>query len=195
MSNTSIISKIMLIFNILIILKKLKTLITLRNLTGKLTPEEWHRVLNSSGCQTSMSVFMFSCFHPCQFSCFIFFIHVSFYVFIHASFHVFVFSSTSVFMFSSMSVFMLSRFHWSIWILFSAQVELFCSEFLVFVPHALCSRAEVQDFFKRMDRDYDGRLSFGEFMGEETPLEKVSENLEIFKLFWQNGNPGVQEHG
>ena len=24
-----------------------------------------------------------------------------------------------------------------------------------------------------MDRDYDGRLSFGEFMGEETPLEKV----------------------
>ena len=25
-----------------------------------------------------------------------------------------------------------------------------------------------------MDRDYDGRLSFGEFMGEETPLEKVN---------------------
>ena len=25
-----------------------------------------------------------------------------------------------------------------------------------------------------MDRDYDGRLSFGEFMGEETPLEKVT---------------------
>ena len=35
-------------------------------------------------------------------------------------------------------------------------------------------RAEVEDFFKRMDRDYDGRLSFGEFMGEETPLEKVN---------------------
>ena len=31
----------------------------------------------------------------------------------------------------------------------------------------------MEDFFKRMDRDYDGRLSFGEFMGEETPLEKV----------------------
>ena len=31
----------------------------------------------------------------------------------------------------------------------------------------------MEEFFKRMDRDYDGRLSFGEFMGEETPLEKV----------------------
>merc|ERR1712156_6246 len=59
---------------------------------GKLTPEEWHRVLNSSGCQTSM--------------------------------------------------------------------------------------AEVEDFFKRMDRDYDGRLSFGEFMGEETPLEKVFKSMD-----------------
>ena len=39
---------------------------------------------------------------------------------------------------------------------------------------SLSSRAEVEDFFKRMDRDYDGRLSFGEFMGEETPLEKVN---------------------
>ena len=39
--------------------------------------------------------------------------------------------------------------------------------------YGLCARAEVEDFFKRMDRDYDGRLSFGEFMGEETPLEKV----------------------
>merc|ERR1712156_858028 len=59
---------------------------------GKLTPEEWHRVLNSSGCQTSM--------------------------------------------------------------------------------------AEVEDFFKRMDRDYDGRPSFGEFMGEETPLEKVFKSMD-----------------
>ena len=29
-----------------------------------------------------------------------------------------------------------------------------------------------------MDRDYDGRLSFGEFMGEETPLEKVFKNMD-----------------
>ena len=55
-----------------------------------------------------------------------------------------------------------------------------------------------------MDRDYDGRLSFGEFMGEETPLEKV--NL----FFWPNvcfhininkgrviklNHAGFQEHG
>ena len=29
-----------------------------------------------------------------------------------------------------------------------------------------------------MDRDFDGRLSFGEFMGEETPLEKVFKNMD-----------------
>ena len=29
-----------------------------------------------------------------------------------------------------------------------------------------------------MDRDYDGRLSFGEFMGEETPLEKVFKSMD-----------------
>ena len=40
------------------------------------------------------------------------------------------------------------------------------------------SRAEVSDFFDRMDRDFDGRLSFGEFMGEETPLEKVFKNMD-----------------
>ena len=39
-------------------------------------------------------------------------------------------------------------------------------------------RAEVSEFFDRMDRDFDGRLSFGEFMGEETPLEKVFKNMD-----------------
>ena len=55
-----------------------------------------------------------------------------------------------------------------------------------------------------MDRDYDGRLSFGEFMGEETPLEKVniifgqttvfisiSINVDLLKL----NHTGFQEHG
>merc|ERR1719153_1052692 len=59
---------------------------------GKLTKAEWHKVLNSSGCQTSME--------------------------------------------------------------------------------------EVSEFFDKMDRDYDGRLSFGEFMGEETPLEKVFKSMD-----------------
>ena len=36
----------------------------------------------------------------------------------------------------------------------------------------------MSDFFERMDRDYDGRLSFGEFMGEETPLEKVFKRMD-----------------
>ena len=29
-----------------------------------------------------------------------------------------------------------------------------------------------------MDRDYDGRLSFEEFMGEETTLEKLFKNMD-----------------
>ena len=58
-----------------------------------------------------------------------------------------------------------------------------------------------------MDRDYDGRLSFGEFMGEETPLEKVL-LVKILGFLEKNiceddleavGDadvvPGVQEHG
>ena len=44
--------------------------------------------------------------------------------------------------------------------------------------HFLSIRDEVSEFFDRMDRDYDGRLSFGEFMGEETPLEKVFKNMD-----------------
>jgi Ca2+-binding EF-hand superfamily protein len=39
-------------------------------------------------------------------------------------------------------------------------------------------RPEVEDFFKRMDRDFDGRLTFGEFMGEETALEKVFKKMD-----------------
>ena len=62
-----------------------------------------------------------------------------------------------------------------------------------------------------MDRDYDGRLSFGEFMGEETPLEKVLLVKILGKLLGKReldiceddleavGDadvvPGVQEHG
>ena len=41
-----------------------------------------------------------------------------------------------------------------------------------------CFRKEVSDFFDEMDRDFDGRLSFGEFVGEETPLEKVFKNMD-----------------
>ena len=32
--------------------------------------------------------------------------------------------------------------------------------------------------FDEKDRDYDGCLSFGEFMEEETPLEKVFKNMD-----------------
>ena len=41
-----------------------------------------------------------------------------------------------------------------------------------------CFREEVEDFFSRMDRDFDGRLSFEEFMGEESPIEKLFKNMD-----------------
>ena len=57
------------------------------------------------------------------------------------------------------------------------QCEINCSKkhpwTQIFFP-----REEVQEFFDKMDRDFDGRLSFGEFMGEETPLEKVFKNMD-----------------
>ena len=34
------------------------------------------------------------------------------------------------------------------------------------------------EFFDRMDRDYDGKLSFQEFMGEETPLERLFTSMD-----------------
>ena len=57
-----------------------------------------------------------------------------------------------------------------------------------FFAYGFFPRAEVEDFFKRMDRDYDGRLSFGEFLGEETPLEKVLIVLGVKCLgnYWEN---------
>ena len=39
-------------------------------------------------------------------------------------------------------------------------------------------RKEVEEFFDEMDRYFDGRLSFAEFMGEETPLEKLFKSMD-----------------
>ena len=39
-------------------------------------------------------------------------------------------------------------------------------------------REEVSEFFERMDRDFDGKLSFEEFMGEETPLERLFRSMD-----------------
>jgi Ca2+-binding EF-hand superfamily protein len=36
----------------------------------------------------------------------------------------------------------------------------------------------VEEFFASMDRDFDGRLTFEEFMGEETTLEKLFKNMD-----------------
>ena len=45
-----------------------------------------------------------------------------------------------------------------------------------------CFRQQVDQFFAAMDRDFDGRLTLEEFMGEETPIEK------LFKLMDKNGD-------
>ena len=39
-------------------------------------------------------------------------------------------------------------------------------------------RDEVEDFFKTMDRDFDQKLSFGEFLGEESHIEKIFKNMD-----------------
>ena len=43
----------------------------------------------------------------------------------------------------------------------------------------MVSREEVSEFFDRMDRDFDGKLSFEEFMGEETPLERLFRTMDV----------------
>ena len=42
----------------------------------------------------------------------------------------------------------------------------------------ICDREEVEEFFASMDRDFDGRLSFEEFMGEESQIEKLFKNMD-----------------
>ena len=36
----------------------------------------------------------------------------------------------------------------------------------------------MEEFFEYMDRDFDGRLSFEEFMGEECTIEKLFKNMD-----------------
>ena len=43
-------------------------------------------------------------------------------------------------------------------------------------------RDKVDHFFAALDRDFDGRLTVEEFLGEETPIEK------LFKLMDKNGD-------
>ena len=39
-------------------------------------------------------------------------------------------------------------------------------------------REEVDDFFRSRDRDFDGHLSFEEFGGEESTMEKLFKNMD-----------------
>ena len=43
-------------------------------------------------------------------------------------------------------------------------------------------RKEIEIFFAEKDRDFDGRLSLEEFLGEETQIEK------LFRLMDKNGD-------
>ena len=39
-------------------------------------------------------------------------------------------------------------------------------------------REEVEDFFRTRDRDFDGFLSFEEFLGEESQIEKLFKKMD-----------------
>ena len=39
-------------------------------------------------------------------------------------------------------------------------------------------RKEVEDFFASRDRDFDGQLSFEEFLGEESKIEKLFKKMD-----------------
>ena len=47
---------------------------------------------------------------------------------------------------------------------------------------ASCSSEEMDQLFSTMDRDFDGRLSLAEIMGEDTSVEK------LFKMMDKNGD-------
>merc|ERR1712226_133290 len=40
------------------------------------------------------------------------------------------------------------------------------------------SPEEVEEFFKMMDRDFDDKLTFGEFLGEESYIEKLFKSMD-----------------
>ena len=57
----------------------------------------------------------------------------------------------------------------------------------------------MEEFFDFMDRDFDGRLTFEEFMGEESTIEKLFKNMDkngdgfVTKQVEKNLFPKVQK--
>jgi hypothetical protein len=43
----------------------------------------------------------------------------------------------------------------------------------------VCLRKEVEEFFAEMDRDFDGRLTLEELMGEESKIEKLFRLMDL----------------
>ena len=67
--------------------------------------------------------------------------------------------------------------------------------------HLLLLLPQVEEFFMSMDRDYDGRLSFEEFIGEESAIEKLFKNMDTDgdglvtkEVGWSNRNINVLSH-
>ena len=55
-------------------------------------------------------------------------------------------------------------------------------------------REEVEDFFGSMDRDFDGRLSFEEFMGEVAFHSPLLQGIDM-KSTGKHNRKAFQEHG
>ena len=60
-----------------------------------------------------------------------------------------------------------------------APTSMFVDTYLFGYQFCWNFREEVEKFFNSMDRDFDGRLSFEEFMGEESEVEKLFKFMDL----------------
>ena len=52
------------------------------------------------------------------------------------------------------------------------------SQFLSDIASNVLFRREVDGFFKILDKDLDGKLSFSEFLGEESHIERIFRTMD-----------------
>ena len=62
--------------------------------------------------------------------------------------------------------------------LFGFYYQEFCIQTDKMFNKIFTPREEVEDFFRTMDRDFDQKLTFAEFMGEESHIEKLFKSMD-----------------
>ena len=53
-----------------------------------------------------------------------------------------------------------------------------CRYFMSGIASIVLFRREVDGFFKILDKDLDGKLSFSEFLGEESHIERIFKTMD-----------------